>query len=114
MAREEALKSITLKAGADLSAKQYRVGALNASGDVVVAGAKARAVGIIQNNPKEGAVTVGINGVSRVVAGDAIPSCGPVQSDATGAVVPYTDGEIVGDVCETASAAGQIVSIILH
>lgn len=113
MAREEALKSITLKAGADLSAKQYRVGALNASGDVVVAGAKARAVGIIQNNPKEGATTVGINGVSRVIAGDAVP-CGPVQSDANGAVVPYTDGEIVGDVCEPASAAGQIISIILH
>lgn len=113
MAREEALKSITLKAGADLSAKQYRVGALNASGDVVVAGEKARAVGIIQNNPKEGATTVGINGVSRVIAGDVIP-CGPVQSDADGAVVPYTDGEIVGDVCEPASAAGQIISIILH
>lgn len=114
MAREEALKSITLKAGADLSAKQYRVGALNASGDVVVAGAKARAVGIIQNNPKaDDAATVGINGVSRVISGAAVP-CGPVQSDAEGAVVPYTDGEIVGDVCEPASAAGQIVSIILR
>lgn len=114
MAREESLKSISLEAGADLSAKQYLFGVVDSNGKLVVAGAKAKVAGVIQNNNIAGeATTVGFQGVSKVKAGAAITAGAEVESDAAGKAVTLTDGKSVGIALESATADGQIISVLL-
>lgn len=122
---------ITMIAGADLSAKQYCAVKLNSSGNIVAAGAGEDAVGILQTKPTSGqAGTVRISGVSKMVAGGSITAGSRVASDANGkakaavAATTKTDDTgaaadalvgsyTIGHLLETASADGQIVSVLL-
>lgn len=84
---------ISRAAGADLSAQQFRAVKLNASGQVVVAGAGEAAIGILQNNPGAGqAATVRVAGISKARAGGTIAAGGDVASNASGALVAATAG----------------------
>ncbi len=117
---DEFLYSITLEAGEDLSAEQYRfvdIDTARARSCVVTGdGGTARTVGVLQNAPDAvgNAATVGVQGVSRVEAGAAVVVGALVSADATGKAVTATTGErVLGVALEAASATGEIIPIKL-
>lgn len=121
-AYDEALYSITLVAGEDLSAHQYRFVQVSAVADepkgVISAGsAGSYCQGVLQNKPEDTqAATVGISGISRVEAGEAITNGDPVTVDADGkAMVADTAGQhILGTALEDAGATGELIAVLLQ
>jgi len=127
MAFEIPLFDVSLVAGADLSASQYKAVKVDNTGKAVLCSAVGDpAVGILQNNPKAGQTAqVRIFGVTMAVAGAAVTVGSIVGTDANGKVVAATeatanttDGTIsgsraVGIALESASAADQVISIAL-
>lgn len=105
----------TLKAGEDLSSKQFYIVQLDASGDVEVGeGATDLLVGVLQNKPESGqAATYRFGGTTKVVASAAIAIGAWVTSTAAGkAVTTTTDGDVVvGRALEAAAADGDIIEI---
>lgn len=109
---------ITRKADADLSANQYRFVTATASNGCALAGANARALGVLQNKPTSGkAATVITDGPTKVVAGGAFDPGDYVKSDANGKAVEVTGEaagvivELLGIALEAAGADGDIVEI---
>jgi hypothetical protein len=112
--------SITRKADADLSARQYRFVTATASNGCALAGANARALGVLQNKPKSGeAAAIQTEGQTKVVAGGAFAVGDYVKSDANGKAVQVTGEaagtivELLGIALEAAAADGDIVEIQL-
>lgn len=97
MATENAMKCVTYPASADLSAAQYRFVTLNTSGQLVVAGDGARAIGVLQDKPdaqgRAGQVCIG--GETKVRFGAAAEEGVALSSDASGDAVTATTGEQV-------------------
>jgi len=116
MAVEQALTNVSLRASGDLSAYQFRFVKLNASGQVVLAGDGEWAIGVLQNKPTaagQGA-TVAISGISKAVAGGTLTPGNAVASDAQGRAIRAGTGDyILGVALESATAAGQVVSVLL-
>lgn len=107
---------ITLEASADLSAQQFRGVIVNSSAKVAVAGADAKVVGILQNNPDSAgqAAVVQYKGIARCKAGEALATPGVrVFTDASGNVVSAGTNNPVGTLLEAASGAGSIVAVLL-
>lgn len=112
---------ISLKAGADLSAEQFKFVKLNSSGDVVVAAATTdRPIGVLQNTPTSGQVAdVAIAGITKVKAGGTASVGNPVFTSASATAVTATIGSaastfyVQGTFLEDASA-GQIVSVVIN
>lgn len=104
-------------AGEDLSAKQYYIVQLDASGNIEVGeGATDLLVGVLQNKPESGeAALYRFLGTSKVVASAAIAIGAWVTSTAAGkAVTTTTDGDItIGRALEAASADGDIIEVQL-
>lgn len=135
MAYEESLRSISLGADSSLAGytgvpglpgsaapntgKQYRfvkvtgvkqVGLVTVNSDV--------AVGVVQSKPQVtgAAATVAIRGVSFVVAGAAVTAGALVTADSTGRAIalPSTGSPVTfGIALTTASAAGELISVLL-
>ena len=77
MATENKLFTISLPAGADLSALQYRAVKLNSSGNVVVIAAITDIIiGILQNKPASGEpaeiAPISAGGVSKLILGETL------------------------------------------
>lgn len=88
------------------------------AGNIVLAGANALILGVLQNNPKAGeAAAVGsLRGASyKVLAGAAIAVGDPLQTDASGRFI--TGAGAAQKVCaralEAASAAGNLIEAVL-
>lgn len=114
MATENSVSSITLLAAADLSASQYRVAQVNASGQAALCGATGVAVGILQNKPASGrAATVAFHGVSKAIAGATVAAGARVTSDANSAVITATTGDSSLGVALTGGAAGDVISVLI-
>lgn len=131
MAYEDAGKQISVLAGADLSASQYRAVKVNSAGQVVLCGAGETAIGILQNRPASGKVaTVMVAGVSKMVAGAPIAAGDLVASDAAGkakvaskavtntsdagtANDPLIGSGVIGVAMTAASADGSVFSVLL-
>jgi len=115
MAFEDSKKSVTLEAGADLSAKQFFFVSVSADGQVDATGDGAYAVGVLQNDPAAAgrAAEVAISGISKVSCGGTVTRGGPVSSDTNGEAVDSATGDVIlGEALETGSD-GAIISIIL-
>ncbi len=110
----------------DLSAAQYCFVVLGADGNLDLAGANARAIGVLQNDPTAGqSGTVRLMGVSKVTAGAAITQGALVASNASGEAVAYTaatantttgvisGSQVLGIALEAAGAAGDFVAVAL-
>ena len=70
MAFEQSKLTITLEAGADLSAKQYYFVAVDTSGKAVLTGDNGNPVGVLQNKPTAGqAASVCVYGVTKLYIG---------------------------------------------
>ncbi len=115
MAFEVPGPAIPFKAGADLSAGQHLFVSLDGNGDVVVSGAGARSMGVLQNKPTLGqGCDVVDRGVSKVVAGAAVAINDRVSADAAGKGVTSAAGNSVeGRALTAASAADEIISVKL-
>lgn len=118
MAYEEALKSITRVAGADLTAAQYRFVKGNGANGVIRCGtAGEKALGVLQNDPIQGeAATVAIDtSTTKVVAGGVIAQDAEVTTDNEGRAVAAAAGNFVlGTAQIAAGAAGEIISVLLQ
>lgn len=131
MAWEIPVHDISLPAGVDLSASQYYIVGVNSSGQVVLAGAGAMAIGVLQNKPKLGeSAQVRTLGESKVVAGAAINPGQLVAADATGkakvavaastntsdagvAQDPLVGSHVLGLALTAAAAANEIITVAL-
>jgi len=115
MAYSENLETISLPAGADLSAKQYYFVSTNTDGEAVLAGDGAPILGVLQNKPLENEpAQIGIGGVSKVVAGEAYAGDANLASDANGKAVGAATGDYIrGRAIGAPGAADVIGSIAL-
>lgn len=117
MARQENIRSITLEAGGDLSAGQFRFVEVASDGQVdIVASAGGDAIGVLQNNPAAAgrAATVAYEGVVKVVVGTGGLTAGQkVQSDAAGAAILAASGDHVLGKVLVGGAAGALAEILL-
>ena len=117
MARQELVKSVTLVAGADLTAAQFTFVDI-ASGAVTRVGAVTdRAIGVLQNTPNTGeaAEVALLQGIVKVRAGEAIAQDGVVKADATGRAtdVAIATSEIeIGIALTAAGAADELVEVL--
>ena len=104
----------TYVAGSNLSAAQFKFVALAADGEVDVAGAGARAIGVLLNQPAAGnAATVVMTGKVLVEAGDSITAGDELAADAAGNAGTATTDDIVMGYALENGVDGQIVAIEL-
>lgn len=110
-------------AGADLSSKQYHLVKLNASGQIVLAEAGDKAIGVLVDNPGSGETgTVAVAGITKVVAGAAVAAGAYLSSDANAQAITATDTNvdgsttgthIIGQALSAASGANEFVTVVL-
>lgn len=117
MAHETALTSISLAAGADLSALQYTFVTVNSSGQCVAAAANSLALGVLQNNPVAGeAATVAISGETKIKLGATLTPSAQVEVGATGgkAAAAAGTGSYVMGVLTLGGADNEIGSMVIR
>jgi hypothetical protein len=118
MAYENITKCLSMTAGQDLSSKQYYFVSLAADGQIDPTGYGQEAEGILQNDPSEqgrvAAVACVEGDISFCVAGGIVRYGKDVMSDANGRGIEATGGgRVQGVAMTTASAAGDIFSVML-
>ena len=132
MAYEESLRSVSLDADASLAGytgvpgtpgsaepnygKQYTFVKITGAHQVGLATAATDAVvGVLQNKPQRlgQAATVGIRGVSNVIASAAINAGDGVTSTATGTAVTSA-ANVLGIAITSAAGPGQVISVLLR
>lgn len=115
MANQQRGNPKTFTAGADLSAKQFYFVKMS-SGNVVACGDGERAIGVLQDKPtasgKAAAVNTAEGDILKVVCGGTVTIDGDVASDADGAAVDATTGDIILGTAREAGAAGQLIEIV--
>lgn len=106
---------ISVVAGADLSAQQYRGVKVNTAGALVLGNATdLNQIGVLQNNPGNGQpATVRISGVTKAKAGGTVAAGDRVTTDANGAFVTATTGKQVLGVALTGAASGDVFTVLL-
>ena len=118
MAYQQAQTNITLKAGADLSAKQYFFVKIDANGDAVLAGNGENANGVLQNAPASGeAANIAVAGVSKVIIGDttSLDSGVVISSDANGkATLGVSTDFALAILIEDTTANDDVVSCLIQ
>lgn len=112
---------ITLVAGADLSAAQYKFVEIGAGGVATVCNAVTdRPIGVLQNAPKEGEeAEVVVSGGTKIVSSGNIAVGALVGTDAAGKAAAKTPGTdtthfVVGQVIFPAGADGQILTAVVN
>ena len=125
MATSNAVTAITLIAGADLSANQFRFVDVNSSGQTVRTSAAGQRIVGVQLD-KAGEITsaageaseVAIMGVVKIVAGAAFAAGVEVKSDDEGraisAATEVNNHYAAGIALEAATAAGQVISVLMR
>lgn len=114
MAIEHTLGTVSLVAGADLSAKQYTFVKTNTSGKVVSSGDGERGVGVVQDKPTaDKATMIATSGISKVLCGGNITNGAAVTSDANGRAVAATTGKQIMGFALEAGANNRIISVLL-
>ncbi len=104
--------TLTLLAGADLSAKQFHAVKLNSSGKVVLASDGDKIVGILQDDPENGqAGVIMVSGASPVIFGDTVTAGQEVQANAAGKIITKASGVGIGFCLEggTVNKVGTIL-----
>jgi len=116
MSQSIGVLDITLKAGADLSSKQYCFVALDANGDVVACGANGVSIGILQNTPNSGeAARVRVLGTSKLKMNEACDEGDALTSTAAGLgeVVDAVDEYAGAIALEAATAQNDIIEVLI-
>ncbi|MGB9886747.1 MAG: hypothetical protein ACPLRW_07115 [Moorellales bacterium] len=114
MAYEIPVEMMTRIAGADLSNSQYLAVKVNASGQVVLAGAGENAIGILQNKPANGqAAQIMVLGESKAVYGASVTAGQNLAADASGKLVPASGEAAVLAVALESGGANEIHTVLL-
>jgi len=115
MAFDASLVNISIEAAADLSAKQYFLGAIDSSGQFALAGAGAQVDGVNQDEPDAAGkiMAMAISGVSKVSAGGTIAAGELVASDSAGEAVAAATGDNIAGVAMAAAVDGDIFPVLL-
>lgn len=117
MAVENLGKTISRIAAASFAAKQYFFAVIDSDGKAAVAGDGANAVGVIQDDVAAGeasCIMVG-DGITKVAIGAAVNKGDNLASGSDGrAIVAATGDYILGQALETASTAGNIISMLFQ
>lgn len=115
MTTKAIIQSISLVAGADLSAKQYHIVKPNSSGQAVAANATdVTQIGILQDKPTSGvAGNVAVGGVSKVAYGGTIAAGGAFTSDANGKAVATATGKQIIGFALVGGVSGDIGSVLI-
>lgn len=116
MSAMEQVQSITLEAGADLSAGQFKFVLVASDGQVdLVASAGGDADGVLLNDPDAAgkAATVAYAGRVKVVAGGTVAAGAKVQSDASGDAITAASGDHVLGKCLVGGADGELIEVLL-
>lgn len=115
MAHQSNGTDISLVAGADLSAAQFKAVKVNSSGQAILADADdLNAIGVLQNNPASGqTASVRIAGVTKYLAGGTVASGAVVTSDANGDAVATAVGKQPHGVAIVGGVDGDIISVLL-
>jgi hypothetical protein len=113
---EIAGRNLSLEAAADLSGKQYYLVKVDGDGKAALAGAGENAVGVLQDKPASGAFgCVQVDGVSQVIAGEAINEGDLISATAAGKAQVAASGEfIVGRALTAAGADAEYFSMLVH
>jgi hypothetical protein len=119
MAYDEMVRTITLEAGSDMSAIQYKGVDMASDVQIDVIGTKGEfCLGILQDKPAATgrAASVAIEGVTKVLAGAAVVAGTELIMDATGRVITTdaADQYIIGTALQTAAAAGDIIAMSIN
>lgn len=106
---------VSLIAGADLSALQFRFVMLNSSGQVIVTTDGGDAIGVLLNKPTSGQVAeVQTMGIAKVTASGNLAAGSKVSASATGkAQATATGKHVVGTLVGDPAADGDIVEVLL-
>lgn len=117
MANQEKLVCISLPVAADYSTTGiYRFVDIDTSGRaVLVAGAGAEGVGVLQNDPAAAgrAGEVAIYGKTKVIAGGTVAAGDWVQSDANAAATTAASGDYVFGKCVLGADSGELIEVLL-
>lgn len=117
MAAQEQLQSITLEAGGDLSAGQFRFVLVAADGQVDIVGAAGGdADGVLLNDPSTvgQAATMQYAGRAKVVIGvGGLTAGAKVQSDASGEAIDAAAADHVLGKALVGGAAGELGEVLL-
>ena len=117
MAYEVATHAISVPASADLSAKQFLFGTIDASGQVAVTGAGVAADGVIGDKPAAAGrptalyATPGM--VVKVMCGAAVAAGALLEADAAGKAVTQAAGKILAKALAAGSGDGAIIPALL-
>jgi hypothetical protein len=116
MATQDNMLTVTLEAGADLSAKQYYFVSVASDGQIDPTGDGLDADGVLQDAPAAAgrAALVAIAGKVKVVCGGTVTRGGPVASDASGTAVNATSGDIILGVALETGASGRVIEILFQ
>ena len=103
----------TRVAAADLTGSQYLAVTLDASSELVLAGAGLTAIGVLQTNPDVGEEgTIEAIGITKMVAGATIAPGDRLELDASSRAIVATTGVVIG-ICIEGGAIGEIASVLL-
>ena len=92
-------------AGEDLSSAQYLAVKIDSNGNIVKAGAGERAIGILQDKPKNGqAGSVMLYGISKAVYGASVTAGSALEVGSGGKLIPHSSGTVVAVALESGSA----------
>jgi hypothetical protein len=114
MAFEILTPQVSLPAGADLSAAQFRAVVLNSSGKVVLAGAATVALGILQNDPKadEAADVFLGRGITFAQVGASVTPGQALTTNASGQLVPAGAGQPIIAYALESGSSGNVISVV--
>jgi hypothetical protein len=107
---------ISLLAGADLSAAQFKAVKVDNAGAAVLAAAGDFAIGVLQNAPASGqAATIRVSGKSKFAGDAAVAAGAKVTSSADGQIVTATvaTDNVLGVCLEAVNNAGEIGSLLI-
>lgn len=117
MAYELGNEAISLPASADLSAKQFLFGTIDASGQVAVTGAAAAADGVIacgaDAQGRACAVYTKVGQVVKVMCGAAVADGDLLEADANGKAVTQAAGKILARALAAGDGDGAIIPALL-
>ena len=120
MATSEPGIDVSFTAAGTMAAKQFYIAKLSAARTVdVTTAATNQPIGVIQDNPASGAVSVRIFGIAKVVIGAAISTAGvKLVSDGSGRAITAaagagTNNGYLGFALETSGAAGDVISVFV-
>lgn len=117
MSLQQEVRSLSIPAGADLSASQFCFVTISATGKIALPAAGANAIGILQDKPdaadKTGQVAMlNMSGKLKVVAVATIAIGARVMTDVDGKALTHVAGSHVLGFAYTAGVAGGTVEIL--